>query len=92
MSSRKQLIIKKYDQLLKEVKPLVETELFPTLEDIDVVDLLLLIEYLFPEGEDVGDKLKDLFKLKNIKLPKLDTMIKLVDIVKSYLVWIKSLN
>ena len=47
MSTRKELIVAKFSILEKELKPLFKRTLFPSLEEIDLADLVYYITITF---------------------------------------------
>ena len=47
MATKRDIIIKKFLQYEKDVKEIIDTSIIPSLEDIDVLDLLLYINLYF---------------------------------------------
>jgi len=52
MATKKDIIIKKFLQYEKDVKEIIDTSIIPSLEDIDVLDLLLYINLHFNNEQD----------------------------------------
>ena len=52
MATKKDIIIKKFLQYETEIKKIVNTSIIPSLEDIDVLDLLLYINLYFNNQQD----------------------------------------
>jgi hypothetical protein len=52
MATKKDIIIKKFLQYETEIKEIVNTSIIPSLEDIDVLDLLLYINLYFNNEQD----------------------------------------
>ena len=52
MATKKDIIIKKFLQYETEIKNIVSTSIIPSLEDIDVLDLLLYINLYFNNQQD----------------------------------------
>ena len=52
MATKKDKIIKKFLQYEKDVKEIIDTSIIPSLEDIDVLDLLLYINLYFNNEHD----------------------------------------
>ncbi len=52
MATKKDMIIKKFLQYEKNVKEIIDTSIIPSLEDIDVLDLLLYINLYFNNEQD----------------------------------------
>ena len=54
MSNRKEILIPKYAELISNISSVGFPQVFPSLEDIDVVDMLLLFNYYFHRWDKVG--------------------------------------
>ena len=52
MTTKKDIIIKKFLEYETEIKKIVNTSIIPSLEDIDVLDLLLYINLYFNNEQD----------------------------------------
>ena len=52
MATKKDIIIKKFLDYETEIKKIVNTSIIPSLEDIDVLDLLLYINLYFNNEQD----------------------------------------
>ena len=52
MATKKESIIKRFLQYETEIKNIVSTSIIPSLEDIDVLDLLLYINLYFNNQQD----------------------------------------
>ena len=52
MATKKDMIIKKFLQYESDIKTIVSTSIIPSLEDIDVLDLLLYINLYFNNEQD----------------------------------------
>ena len=52
MTTKKDIIIKKFLQYESDIKTIVNTSIIPSLEDIDVLDLLLYINLYFNNEQD----------------------------------------
>ena len=52
MATKKDIIIKKFLEYETEIKKIVNTSIIPSLEDIDVIDLLLYINLYFNNEQD----------------------------------------
>lgn len=68
MSTRKMIITQKYLEFQSNVKEIIDIDIFPSLEDIDLVDLLIYFNLYFEHNINYYDTIKDLLFLKNIKL------------------------
>jgi hypothetical protein len=91
MSTVKEVLAKKYDHFLKEAKKIVDDKIpFPTLDEIDIADLFMLLEYCFPNDETKVN-LSAVLEIRNIKLTdnQIDKMVVLIDEV---LVFVQSVK
>jgi hypothetical protein len=52
MTTKKDIIIKKFLEYESEIKKIIDTSIIPSLEDIDVLDLLLYINLYFNNEQD----------------------------------------
>ena len=68
--TRKQLITEKYSSLIQQITDtgLMGGDLFPSLEDIEVSDLIFYFQLQFPDSEKYTLAIEDLLDCKNIKL------------------------
>jgi len=93
MTTRKELIIKKYLVLEKELKQYFQEGLFPSLDDVDVGDLvyLLTMTFLGIDSElDYQNKIKELMSCNGLTLsqPLFD---KFCPSVIEFIIWLKAL-
>lgn len=92
MTTRRQLITEKYNALEQKLKLYTDETIFPSLDDIDVGDLVYFISMTFlGVQDDAGcrERLNDIITTHNIKL-KRETFEKLYPCVKDFLDWLKS--
>ena len=69
MSNRKEILILKYAELITNISSVgFSPDVFPSLEDVDVVDLLLLFNYYFASTEDYEPKIRELAELQKIAI------------------------
>ena len=66
MISKKQLIIRKYLLMVKQLKKILHVDIFP--EMYDVVDILFYFQYSFMMVPHPPEKIEDLLEINNIKL------------------------
>ena len=68
MSNRKEILITKYAELISTLTTVGFPEVFPSLEDIDVVDMLLLFNFYFAQckEEEYEGKIRELAHLKKL--------------------------
>ena len=57
MVSKKHLIIENYLILRKALEEFVDKSLFPSLEELEIVDVIYLLNLFFPKGKDDEDHL-----------------------------------
>ena len=57
MPTKKELIIENYLILRKALEEFVDKSLFPSLEELEIVDVIYLLNLFFPKGKDDEDHL-----------------------------------
>jgi len=83
----KTLLEKKYIELLKEIKPILNQEIFPEIDDeFDWKEFMDYLQFLFPD-EEYAFHLEQLAMLRGITLVN-GQIDKLVPIVSRYLNWV----
>lgn len=84
--TRKQLIIEKYSLLIQQLTEtgLLGDELFPSLEDIEVSDLIFFFQLQFPDSDKYTLAIEDLLECKDIKLKPKDKT-KVINIILPFL-------
>ena len=68
MTTRKEIIIKHYLEFQKELHDKkFDCSVFPSLEDVDIVDLLVLFNYTFNNSTPIAQSLDGLMKVNSIE-------------------------
>ena len=68
MTTRKEVIIQNYLEFQKQLqKKNFDCSIFPSLEDVDLVDLLVLFNYTFNNSTPVAQSLDALMKINSIE-------------------------
>ena len=89
MSNRKEILILKYAELITNISSVgFSPDVFPSLEDVDVVDLLLLFNYYFASTEDYEPKIRELAELQKIEITE-EQYEKGIPIIVNYINWLK---
>ena len=93
MTTRAQLITKKYETLTKELKTIFDNDLFPSFETIDVSDLVYFITLNFIGVEtDVQFKCEILKMLTCYSLEVSEKDLDIVTkLVRDFVVWLRVL-
>jgi hypothetical protein len=68
MATKKDIIIKKFLQYEKDVKEIIDTSIIPSLEDIDVLDLLLYTNLYFNNEQDKRKTIIHLIDMQGIDI------------------------
>ena len=68
MTTKKEIIIKKFLQYESDIKTIVNTSIIPSLEDIDVLDLLLYINLYFNNEQDKQKTVIYLIEMQDIDI------------------------
>ena len=84
--TRKQLIIEKYSLLIQQLTEtgLLGDDLFPSLDDIEVSDLIFFFQLQFPDSEKYTSAIEDLLDCKEIILKQKDKT-KVISIILPFL-------
>ena len=89
MSNRKEILICKYAELIQNLNSVVfPTSLFPSLDDVDVVDLLLLFNYYFATTLEYEGKIRELAQHQDILITE-EEYGKGLPIIINYINWLK---
>ena len=68
METRKEIIIKHYLEFQKQLHDKkFDCSIFPSLEDVDIVDLLVLFNYTFNNSTPIAQSLDELMKANSIE-------------------------
>lgn len=91
MTTRKQLIIQKYTELQQQLKPyLKDISILPSLEDIDISDLVFYFTLTF-QTNNYKETIRDLLQINSIKLHETD-FNSVYDIIMPFVIWFKELK
>jgi hypothetical protein len=90
MSNRKEILISKYAELISNLSTVGFPQVFPSLEDIDVVDMLLLFNFYFAscKDEDYNKKIKELVQLLKVQITD-ELFEKATPVLITYINWLK---
>jgi hypothetical protein len=93
MTTRRELITTKYNLLGEKMRKYTDEQIFPSLEDIDVADLVYFISITFLGAQDdkgCRERLNDIIAAHDIKLTK-EAFNGVYPCVKDFLDWLKSI-
>ena len=93
MSTRKELIVNKIVALEKTLEIYVDKKLFPSLDEIDVADLVFYITFTFIGLNDtvsMGEKVKELIVANNVTITD-ENVVKVVPLVIDFIMWLRVL-
>ena len=68
MTTRKEIIINKYLEFQNNINNIVPINIFPSLEEIDVVDLLLFFNFTFGYVNEYENIITELITFNNVKI------------------------
>ena len=73
MTTKKQILIKKYIEYQNEVKQIINCNILPSLEDFDILDILLYFNLYFNVGQPNYEKtINDIIEMNNLKINEND--------------------
>ena len=93
MTTRKELIVDKYLLLGTELKKYVTDDIFPSLDSIDVADLVYYITLIFlgvTTDEQYIIKIRELLITNGIKISDINIRI-IIPLIQSFVEWMKAL-
>ena len=91
-TTRKQLITEKYNDLTNELKEYTSIDIFPSLDNIDIADLVFFFSLSFSGSKSsYEEQLKDLLDCHNIKLDD-EKLIEVYNVVHPFILWFKNLG
>lgn len=92
-TTRKQLIIRQYTLLRTELTNtgLIKEDLFPSLDDIDVSDLIFFFQLSFPDSNKYEKAISDLLEEHSMKLKPKDKKV-IINIILPFLVFFQKIT
>ena len=72
MTTKKEIIVKIFLQYEHYIKQLIDVSILPSLEDIDVCDLLIFINLYFNNNNDKEPIIYDLISMQGLNINKED--------------------
>jgi hypothetical protein len=93
MTTRATLLTEKYNALTAKLKTFFDAELFPSLDSIDVADLVYFITISFLNvNTDDGfhDKITDLITCHGFKITD-EQLITVVPLIRDFVLWLRDL-
>ena len=93
MTTRKELIVAKYLLLETELKKYVTDDIFPSLDSIDVADMVYYITLIFlgvTTDEQYRIKIRELLITNGIKISDINIGI-IIPLIQSFVEWMKAL-
>ena len=73
--TKRDLIKSKYEELKSKLELYVNKDMFPSLNDFSIVDIVSLIKLYFPIGSDYNETIKGLMKENEIEVNYNDYLI-----------------
>ena len=93
MTTRRAQIVKRYTALEAELKKYIDVALFPSLDDIDLADVVFLITTTFlgvDSQDQYTEKIRDLVASNGIKMTD-ETLSKVTPMISDFVHWLKAL-
>ena len=82
--TRKEIIITKYLECQNKIKEIVDVNIFPSLEDMDIVDLLLFFNMTFGYTDNYTDIINDLIFFNRVKIQP-DDLLKVMPVIIQFI-------
>lgn len=92
MTTRRILITDKYSALTSSIREYTQDPILPSLEDIDVADLIYFITFTFLGVDDIGcrTKLREIVELHQIQVTN-QQFEAIFPLVNDFLEWMKTI-
>ena len=84
MTTRKEILIKKYIDFTNDIKNIIDEKIFPSLEDIDITDLVILFTFTFQDKTDYQETIANLLDVNHIEISN-DKFDELYPIINKYI-------
>jgi hypothetical protein len=89
MSTRKEILIKKYLEFKQQLESIeFNTSLFPSLDDVDIVDLLFFFNLVFPQCDDYEEAVRSVATTFGYQISD-EEYSKGMPYITEYIVWLK---
>ena len=92
MSSRKTILTKKFIEFQEQIKDIIPTNtLFPTLEQYELIDLLIMFDMNFKDckcDDDCREVINGLMKFNGLKMDEMDEN-RLIETSIRFIKWLK---
>ena len=73
MTTKKEILIKKYIDYQNQVKQIINVTILPSLEDFDILDILLYFNLYFNIGQpNYEQTINDIIEMNNLKIDNND--------------------
>ena len=82
--TRKEIIINKYLEFQNNIKEIVDVDIFPSLEDMDIVDLLLFFNMSFGYTDNYTDIINDFIFFNKVKIQP-DDLLKVMPVIIQFI-------
>ena len=82
--TKKEYLTEKYLIFIKEMKTIIEANIFPSLDDVDITDVLMFFQMSFTNDNDYDDIVKNMKDMSGIDLPK-EQFSKAMPIITKYI-------
>ena len=90
-TTRAKIISSKYNELVNQLKQYIDTDIFPSLEDTDLSDIIFYFNLYFPPKSNYKENLINVLELGDIKLSD-DDFNNVYNIVLDYINWFQNLS
>lgn len=93
MTTRKELLLEKFTALESELKQYVDKSVFPSLDEIDLSDLVFYVTMTFlgmNDAASMGGKIKELIDSNNVTITE-ENLKKVIPLVADFVVWLRAL-
>lgn len=70
MTTKKEFLTEQYLSFIKEIKTIIDTDIFPNLEDVDITDVLMFFQMSFTDDDEYEDVVKNILDINGYDISK----------------------
>ena len=84
MPTKKEFLTEQYINFINEIKTIIHIDIFPSLDDVDITDVLLFFQMSFTDENDYESIVKNIMDMSGIDIPN-EQFNKAMPIITKYI-------
>ena len=89
MPTKKEFLTEQYINFINEIKTIIDIDIFPSLDDVDITDVLLFFQMSFTDENDYESIVKNIMDMSGIDIPD-EQFNKAMPIITKYISELKN--